>query len=137
LRKAAVLAQVIAKYPDFDPRAWLAELPTLDAFGVLPFLVEGQQLFIGATRAITERVRALYRGRMPTPRQDRGLGNGLQYRLRRSIEQRRRPVAVGFCRSQRLGRCRSSGITKQCKPIVGKLQIRGNSSCGEDAACGR
>jgi len=63
------MARLIAKYPDFDPRAWLAELPKLDAFGALIFQVTGQQLSIGATRAIIERLRALFRGRMPSPRQ--------------------------------------------------------------------
>lgn len=69
LRKDPVLARLIAKYPGFDPRAWLSELPKLDAFGALVFQVTGQQLSIGATRAILDRLRTLYRGRMPTPRQ--------------------------------------------------------------------
>ena len=68
LRKDPVLARLIATYPDFDPRAWLAELPKLDAFGALVFQVTGQQLSLRATHAIIERLRALFRGRMPTPR---------------------------------------------------------------------
>jgi DNA-3-methyladenine glycosylase II len=69
LQKDPVLARLIANYPDFNPRAWLSELPKLDAFGALIFQVAGQQLSIGATRAIIERLRALFRGKMPSPRQ--------------------------------------------------------------------
>lgn len=69
LRKDPVMAKLIAEYPDFDPRAWLSELPKLDAFGALVFQVTGQQLSLTATRAIVARLRALFRGRMPSPRQ--------------------------------------------------------------------
>lgn len=67
LRKDPVLARLIAKYPDFDPRAWLSELPKLDAFGALVFQVIGQQLSVKATYAILERLRTLFHGKMPTP----------------------------------------------------------------------
>jgi DNA-3-methyladenine glycosylase II len=63
------MARLITRYPDFDPRAWLSELPKMDAFGSLVFQVIGQQLSVQATRAILERVRALFRGKMPTPDQ--------------------------------------------------------------------
>jgi len=63
------MARLIAAYPDFDPRAWLSELPKMDAFGVLIFQVIGQQLSVKATRAIFDRLRALFRGKVPTPRQ--------------------------------------------------------------------
>jgi DNA-3-methyladenine glycosylase II len=69
LRRDPVMARLIARYPDFDPRAWLSELPKLDAFGTLVFQVIGQQLSVKATRAILERLRAHFHGRMPTPRQ--------------------------------------------------------------------
>jgi len=69
LRKDPVMARLIKEYPDFDPRAWLAELPKLDAFGALIFQVIGQQLSVHATRAILERLRTLFHGKMPTPRQ--------------------------------------------------------------------
>jgi hypothetical protein len=40
LRKAdPVLARLIDARPDFRPRAWLEELPQLDAFGTLVFQV--------------------------------------------------------------------------------------------------
>jgi DNA-3-methyladenine glycosylase II len=57
LRKAdPILARLIAARPDFHPRAWIAELPPLDAFGTLIFQVTGQQLSVSATlRALAER----------------------------------------------------------------------------------
>jgi hypothetical protein len=53
LRKAdPVLGRLIDAHPDFHPRAWMDELPPLDAFGTLVFQVIGQQLSVRATRAI-------------------------------------------------------------------------------------
>src|SRR5580765_3405868 len=47
LRKAdPVLGGIIDAHPDFRPRAWLDELPPLDAFGTLIFQVVGQQLSV-------------------------------------------------------------------------------------------
>jgi DNA-3-methyladenine glycosylase II len=44
LRRAdPVLAHLIDARPDFRPRAWMDELPPLDAFGTLIFQVAGQQ----------------------------------------------------------------------------------------------
>jgi len=69
LSKDPVIARLIARYPDFDPRAWLSELPKMDAFGVLIFQVIGQQLSVKATRVIFDRLRTQYRGKVPSPRQ--------------------------------------------------------------------
>ncbi|MEA2545715.1 MAG: hypothetical protein QOI09_988, partial [Chloroflexota bacterium] len=44
-----VLGRIIDARPDFRPRAWLDELPPLDAFGTLIFQVAGQQLSVRAT----------------------------------------------------------------------------------------
>jgi DNA-3-methyladenine glycosylase II len=73
LRKDPIMARLIREYPDFNPRAWLAELPPMDAFGALVFQVAGQQLSIKATRKILERLQAHFGGKMPTPRQVLGL----------------------------------------------------------------
>lgn len=64
-----VLARVIDASPDFQPREWLSELPPLDAFGTLVFQVIGQQLSVGATRRIFDRLRGLFGGDVPTPSQ--------------------------------------------------------------------
>jgi hypothetical protein len=44
----AVIRKLIDARPDFHPRAWLDELPPLDAFGTLIFQVVGQQLSVSA-----------------------------------------------------------------------------------------
>jgi DNA-3-methyladenine glycosylase II len=64
-----VLAAMIDKRPDFDPRAWLAELPRMDLFGALLFQVAGQQLSVAATRRILGRLEDLFGGQLPTPDQ--------------------------------------------------------------------
>jgi len=68
LRKAdSVLARLIDAYPDFDPKEWLVDLPSMDAFGALVFQVIGQQLSIEATRRILDRLCAMFGGVLPTP----------------------------------------------------------------------
>ena len=68
LRKAdPVLGRIIDAHPDFRPRAWLDELPPLDAFGALIFGVAGQQLSVRATRAIVSRLEEQFGGRLPPP----------------------------------------------------------------------
>jgi DNA-3-methyladenine glycosylase II len=61
-----VLAQVIDANPDFRPRAWLDELPPLDAFGTLIFQVTGQQLSVRATRTIVSRLEEQFGGHLPS-----------------------------------------------------------------------
>jgi DNA-3-methyladenine glycosylase II len=62
-----VLAQVIDAHPDFRPRAWIDELPGLDAFGTLIFQVTGQQLSVRATRTILSRLEEHFGGHLPSP----------------------------------------------------------------------
>ena len=62
-----VLARLIDERPDFDPRAWLAQLPPMDLFGALLFQVAGQQLSVAATRRILGRIEARFGGRLPAP----------------------------------------------------------------------
>jgi DNA-3-methyladenine glycosylase II len=61
-----VLARLIDARPDFPPRAWLDELPPLDAFGTLVFQVAGQQLSGASTRAIISNLRERFGGHMPS-----------------------------------------------------------------------
>ena len=61
-----VLRRLIDARPDFRPRAWLDELPPLDAFGTLIFQVAGQQLSVRATRSIVSRLEDHFAGRLPT-----------------------------------------------------------------------
>jgi DNA-3-methyladenine glycosylase II len=68
LRKAdPVLGRVIEAHPGFRPRAWMDDLPRLDAFGTLIFQVVGQQLSVAATRTIVSRIEEHFGGRLPTP----------------------------------------------------------------------
>lgn len=94
-----VIARLIDEQPDFDPRAWLEQLPKMDAFGVLIFQVVGQQLSLAATRAILERITALCDGRLPTAQEMLELS---PERLHRAGLSRRkvttlRAIASRFC----------------------------------------
>jgi DNA-3-methyladenine glycosylase II len=68
LRKAdVVLARLIDDRPDFDPRAWISQLPPMDLYGALLFQVTGQQLSVPATRRTLARVQDLFGGHLPAP----------------------------------------------------------------------
>jgi DNA-3-methyladenine glycosylase II len=70
LRRAdPVLRRLIGARPGFRPRAWLEELPPLDAFGTLIFQVIGQQLSVSATRTIVSRLGERFGGHLPSPRE--------------------------------------------------------------------
>ena len=62
-----VLARLIDDRPDFDPRAWLAQLPAMDLYGALLFQVTGQQLSVAATRRTLARIQDLFGGHLPAP----------------------------------------------------------------------
>jgi DNA-3-methyladenine glycosylase II len=64
-----ILRRLIDARPDFHPRAWLDELPPLDAFGTLIFQVVGQQLSVSATRTIVSRLQERFGGHMPSPQE--------------------------------------------------------------------
>mgnify|MGYP001178330769 CR=1 FL=1 len=68
LRQAdPVLGRIIDAHPGFRPRAWMDELPPLDAFGKLVFQVAGQQLSVSSTRAIISHLEERFGGHMPSP----------------------------------------------------------------------
>ena len=62
-----VLARLIDDRPDFDPRAWMTQLPPMDLYGALLFQVTGQQLSVPATRRTLARIQALFDGHLPSP----------------------------------------------------------------------
>jgi DNA-3-methyladenine glycosylase II len=62
-----VLARLIDDRPDFDPRAWMTQLPPMDLYGALLFQVTGQQLSVPATRRTLARIEALFGGHLPSP----------------------------------------------------------------------
>jgi DNA-3-methyladenine glycosylase II len=63
------MARLIDERPEFEPRAWLRELPQMDLFGALVFQVIGQQLSVRATRRILERLQTRLDGQLPSPSQ--------------------------------------------------------------------
>jgi len=68
LRQAdPVLARLIDDRPEFDPQAWMAQLPPMDLYGALLFQVAGQQLSVAATRRTLARIQALFGGHLPAP----------------------------------------------------------------------
>jgi DNA-3-methyladenine glycosylase II len=62
-----VLARLIDDRPDFDPRAWISQLPAMDLFGALLFQVTGQQLSVAATRRTLARIQDMFGGHLPAP----------------------------------------------------------------------
>lgn len=62
-----VLARLIDERPEFRPRAWMDELPPLDAFATLIFQIAGQQLSVASTRAIIGHLQDRFGGHMPSP----------------------------------------------------------------------
>jgi DNA-3-methyladenine glycosylase II len=71
-----VLARLIDERPDFDPRAWMAQLPPMDLYGALLFQVTGQQLSVAATRSTLGRIQALFGGHLPSPAELLGVDPG-------------------------------------------------------------
>jgi DNA-3-methyladenine glycosylase II len=77
LRQAdPVLARLIDDRPEFDPRAWMAELPPMDLYGALLFQVTGQQLSVAATRRTLARIQGLFGGHLPAPAELLGVDPG-------------------------------------------------------------
>ena len=62
-----MIGRFIERRPDFDPQAWLNELPPMDLFGSLLFQIAGQQLSVAATRRTVERITLLFGGHLPSP----------------------------------------------------------------------
>jgi DNA-3-methyladenine glycosylase II len=60
-----VLARLIDDRPDFNPRAWMAQLPPTDLFGALLFQVTGCR--VPATRRILARIEAFSAAISPHP----------------------------------------------------------------------
>ncbi len=44
------MARLIDVRPDFDPHAWITQLPPMDLYDALLFQIVGQQLSVAATR---------------------------------------------------------------------------------------
>jgi DNA-3-methyladenine glycosylase II len=62
-----VMARLIDVRPDFDPHAWITQLPPMDLYDALLFQIVGQQLSVAATRRTLQRIRALSGGHHVAP----------------------------------------------------------------------
>ena len=62
-----VIARLIDRRPDYDPRQRLDGIPPMDLFGALVFQVIGQQLSVASSRRILGRIREMFGGHLPSP----------------------------------------------------------------------
>jgi len=62
-----VIAGLIDRRPDYDPRHRLDGIPPMDLFGALVFQVTGQQLSVASRRRILDRIQEMFGGHLPSP----------------------------------------------------------------------
>jgi 3-methyladenine DNA glycosylase/8-oxoguanine DNA glycosylase len=62
-----VIAGLIDRRPDYDPRHRLDGIPPMDLFGALVFQVTGQQLSVSSRRRILDRIQEVFGGHLPSP----------------------------------------------------------------------
>jgi HhH-GPD superfamily base excision DNA repair protein len=62
-----VMAGLIDRRPDYDPRHRLDGIPPMDLFGALVFQVTGQQLSVASRRRILDRIQEMFGGHLPSP----------------------------------------------------------------------
>jgi DNA-3-methyladenine glycosylase II len=62
-----VIAGLIDRRPDYDPRHRLDGIPPMDLFGALVFQVTGQQLSVASRRRILDRIQEMFDGHLPSP----------------------------------------------------------------------
>jgi 3-methyladenine DNA glycosylase/8-oxoguanine DNA glycosylase len=75
-RADPVLARLFDDRPDFDPLAWLPELPPTGLYGAVLFQVTGLQLSAPPTRRTLARLQALFGGHFPAPAELLGVDPG-------------------------------------------------------------
>lgn len=120
-----VIATLIDARPQYDPDAWLAALPPMDAFGVLLFQVAGQQLSVRATRTILGRIEEHFGGHLPRPEELlasppgtlRGLG--LSNRKEVTLRDLASRFADGRLSSDRLARLGDDEIERELTEVPG------------------
>jgi len=62
-----IIAGLIDRRPDYDPRHRLDGIPPMDLFGALVFQVTGQQRSVAPRRRILDRIQELFGGHLPSP----------------------------------------------------------------------
>ena len=126
LRRAdPVLARVIDAHADFDARGWLRDLPPMDAFGALIFMVTGQQLSVRSATRILGRLADLFGGELPSPAQLLGLDPadlltaGFSRRKAQTLRTVAAKFADGTLSEERLRRLSDEEILDQLTAISG------------------
>ena len=115
LRKVdPVIGQLIERRPDFDPHAWLDELPPMTLFGSLLFQITGQQLSVAATRRTIERITSLFGGQLPSPEKLLAAepgdlrAAGLSWRKVNTLRDLAERLSDGRLDEERLKRCQTT-----------------------------
>jgi len=62
-----VIAALIDRRPDYDPRRRLDGIPPMNLFQALVFQVTGQQLSVASRRRILDRIQEIFGGHLPSP----------------------------------------------------------------------
>ena len=120
-----VLSALIDRRPDYDPDAWLQELPDFDLFGCLVFQVIGQQLSVTATRIILRRVTDRFGGRLPSPAQLLKLSQpelremGISWRKAGTMLALAARFADGRLSERRLGRASDEAVLAELTQVSG------------------
>ena len=120
-----VLSALIDRRPDYDPDAWLQELPDLDLFGCLVFQVIGQQLSVKVTRTILARLTDQFAGRLPSPDQLLGLTQqelrelGISWRKAGTMLELAARFADGRLSERRLGRASDEEVIAELTQVSG------------------
>ncbi len=121
-----VLAGLIEERPDYDPDAWLEELPDMDLFGTLVFQISGQQISIKASRAILGRLADKFDGeRIPRAEEVAGLDEqtlydiGFSWRKAKTVLDLAGRFADGRLSEDRLRALPDEGILEDLTRIPG------------------
>jgi DNA-3-methyladenine glycosylase II len=120
-----VLARLIDDRPDFDPRAWLSQLPPMDLYGALLFQITGQQLSVAATRRTLARIEGLFGGRLPAPAELLGVdpgqlrGAGLSWRKISTLRDLAERMADGRLNPDVLSRMPDDDLMAELTAIPG------------------
>jgi DNA-3-methyladenine glycosylase II len=120
-----VIGRYIERRPDFDPHAWLNELPPMDLFGSLLFQVAGQQLSVAATRRTLERVGSMFGGHLPSPEEvlavdlDDLRKAGLSWRKVNTIRDLAERFADGRLETERLSKLQDDEFIAELTAVPG------------------
>lgn len=120
-----VLAALIDERPDYDPDAWLSNLPHMDLFGCLILQIVGQQISVRAAGAIFGRLCEHFGDQVPSSRQlgtltEQDLRNtGMSWRKARTALDLAARFADGRLSQRRLSAMPDGRIVDELTQITG------------------